>query len=59
MAIVQEKQELLDAALEEIVKLPIDQQHEEDIVGDITYLLTAQRDIQVLSSDQKRNYCAS
>ena len=47
LAIVGDNGELLDAALAEILRLPIDQQIEQDPRGDIAYLISAHHKLQV------------
>lgn len=47
LAIVGDNGELLEAALAEILKLPIDKQLEQDPRGDIAYLTSAHCSLQV------------
>lgn len=45
MAIFQENEELLQAALAEIQKMPVDKQVEQDPAGDLAYLMSAHEDL--------------
>jgi superkiller protein 3 len=47
LAIVMDNEELLEAALAELVKLPIDEQLRQDPALDITYLLAARQTLAV------------